>query len=466
MLVDAPFSVNPTPESRAAPAESVRQIAVRHIEKLVLVVFWLLILEGALRKWVAPQLAHYLFFVRDPFVVLLYWHAMRAQAFRRAGPWLAAGMAFAAVAPLLAFVQIASLGDSRMATIMAYGWRQYFLYLPLPFALAGAISEQFLWRFMRHAFLATIITAPLMFAQFHSPPSSVINRGIAEDEALQFKSVDFLDNLIRPSGTFTSTVGTSNLAASTLALLLAAWLVPASRRRISTWLLLLAAAATAVCLAVCGSRGAFVNSAIVVLFALLVGIVAPRAAVRGRALLIPMVLLVVGAVLYPILFPDALNATLGRFAAAQSLESSSSSLGILGRALHETVGFMSILGDAPLAGYGLGLGGNGRSFLGSDTGLLPTIFAESDWTRHIVDLGPVVGVLFILYRIAVTFDVFRRSIIATRRAADPLPLLLFGYLGIGLFDGQLTGHGTVGGFLWLYLGLCLASCRIALERPA
>jgi len=127
---------------------------------------------------------------------------------------------------------------------------------------------------------------------------------------------------------------------------------------------------------------------------------------------------------------------------------------------------MSILGDAPLAGYGLGLGGNGRSFLGSDTGLLPTIFAESDWTRHIVDLGPVVGVLFILYRIAVTFDVFRRSIIATRRAADPLPLLLFGYLGIGLFDGQLTGHGTVGGFLWLYLGLCLASCRIALERPA
>jgi hypothetical protein len=54
---------------------------------------------------------------------------------------------------------------------------------------------------------------------------------------------------------------------------------------------------------------------------------------------------------------------------------------------------------------------------------------------------------------------------ATRVSRSPLPLALFGYVGILLLNGQITGHGTVGGFAWLFLGLCMASCRIAkLER--
>ena len=81
-----------------------------------------------------------------------------------------------------------------------------------------------------------------------------------------------------------------------------------------------------------------------------------------------------------------------------------------------------------------------------------------------MDLGTLVGVLFILYRIVFTITVFVNALQATRRSANPMPLLLFGYVGIGLFYGQLTGHGTVGGFLWLYLGLCMASCRVALSQ--
>ena len=54
------------------PTQSQERPAHRKIETLVLVIFWLLLMEGAIRKWVAPQYAQYLFFVRDPFLLLVY----------------------------------------------------------------------------------------------------------------------------------------------------------------------------------------------------------------------------------------------------------------------------------------------------------------------------------------------------------------------------------------------------------
>ncbi len=181
--------------------------------------------------------------------------------------------------------------------------------------------------------------------------------------------------------------------------------------------------------------------------------------------MIPLVLLGAGAALYPIIFPDALAAMLGRVTEAYASESQASSLGVFGRALGETLNFVGFLGDTPILGSGFGMGGNGRTYLGAlDPVLAARVYAESDWSRHIVDFGPLFGILFIVYRIAFTFSVGLQALRATRLSASPFPLLLFGYMGIGFFYGQLTGHGTVGGFLWLYLGLCMAATRAATAR--
>ncbi len=438
--------------------------ADRTMENLVLTLFWLLLLEGALRKWVVPGYSRYLFFIRDPFVLLLYWQALRVNAFRGASPFLPIGLAFAAVALLLAFAQSISFGDPRLMTVLAYGWRQYFFYLPLPFVMAATLNSESLQRFARHAFFAMILMAPLVVLQTATSPASVINRGISDDEDLQFKSFAYTAGRIRPSGSFTSNVGLKELIPSTFALLLAALLLPNGMRKMRTPWLMAAAAATATCLALSSSRAAFVHFALVVLAALLLGLVTQVTAIRGRALSIPIALVVAGAVLYPLVFPEALGLILNRVSEAAAA-TGGSSLGILDRALAETVGFIDFLDHTPLIGYGLGLGGNGRTYLGSsDPALMAKVAAESDWSRHIVDLGSIVGVLFIMYRIAFTISLLFSSLKAARQSSNPLPLLLFGYVGIGLFYGQLTGHGTVGGFIWLYLGLCMASCRIALER--
>ena len=470
MLVDAPF--DPIPQKLHTPAAATTQAqglsgSERAVQRLTLVIFWLVIMEGSLRKWVAPGFSHVLFFVRDPFVLLVYWYALRGGLFRNPSLFLKIGIAFACVAPLLAFAQIAQVGDSRMGTVVAYGWRQYFLYLPFPFVVARVMTEDFLWKLVRHVFIATILTAPLMFAQFESPPASVINRGSAEDEALQFKSFDLLGDKIRPSGFFTVNVGNNNLIPCTLSLLFAAWLTPGNRRRVRTPMLIVTAGATATCLALSGSRAAFAGAALVVLSSMLAGLLIRKATIRFRAIVIPGVLCGVGAVLYPILFPDAFETMLARATVSDTFGDTQGTYGIVGRALYETYDFIYLMGDSPLIGYGLGLGGNGRTYLGDEANhLLQNAYAESDWQRHIVDLGPVLGVLFIIFRIALSLDLVRRTIQATVRALDPFPVLLLGYVGIGVFYGQLTGHGTVGGFLWLFLGITLGASRIAMERAS
>lgn len=458
-------SALPAPAALAGLPEQ-QSPASRSIERLVIGIFWLLVLEGALRKWVLPSFSQYLFFIRDPLVLLVYWRAFRSNNFNGREPLLQIGLGFAAAALLLAFVQSISFGDSRLFAVVVYGWRQYFLYLPLPFIMAVTFNGDSMRRFARHAFIAAIIMAPVVLLQVGSSPSSVINRGISDEAALQFQSFAYTGGKIRPSGTFTSTVGVKELIPSTLALLLGLWLTPPKMRRVSFPMLVIAAGALATCLALCGSRAAFVHTAFVMLSSLLLAMVARKTAVRSRALLIPVVLLGLGVLLYPIVFPDALHAMLNRVAEAHASESRFSSLGIFGRALYETIDFVNFMQRTPIFGFGLGLGGNGRTYLGnSDPKLTAMAYAESDWSRHIVDLGSIVGVLFIIYRIAFTITIFVRALHATRLTSDPFPLLLFGYVGIGLFYGQLTGHGTVGGFLWLFLGLCMASCRIASRVP-
>lgn len=429
----------------------------RQIENLIIVLFWVLVLEGALRKWVWPQYARYLFFVRDPFVLVIYFHALRAGVLRAPSGFLVAGVAFAALAIPLAMAQSVSLGGLQSLLVIVYGWRQYFLYLPLPFIMARVFDGESVDRFARHAIIALVINAPIVMAQFRGSPDSILNRGIGEEESLQFRSMSLVVGRIRPGGTFTSTVGIKELVASGCALILAAWLSPARQRPRDARLLGVGTAALATCLAFSGSRGAFMHCALILASGIAVGAVSRQTSVRNRAFAWPLLLAGAGTVLYPLLFPDALSAIQERFASAHVSESRYWSSGIIGRALYDPLDFLRYLGSAPLLGHGLGLGGNGRMFLANtDPEFVARIYSESEWSRHIVDLGPVLGVCFILYRIAFALWLFSHAFRAVRRGGSPLPLLLFGYVGVMLFNGQVTGHGTVGGFAWIYLGIALA----------
>src|SRR5277367_241759 len=49
------------------------------LKKLIWVYFLLLIFEGALRKWILPQLSAPLLVIRDPIALLIIWEAYRTN---------------------------------------------------------------------------------------------------------------------------------------------------------------------------------------------------------------------------------------------------------------------------------------------------------------------------------------------------------------------------------------------------
>ncbi len=87
-----------------------------------------------------------------------------------------------------------------------------------------------------------------------------------------------------------------------------------------------------------------------------VGIVTRSASVRVRALTIPLLLCAAGAILYPIVFPDALETMLERVESAHAYESRFSSLGIFARAFADYTGFIDRIDSTPLLGWALAWG--------------------------------------------------------------------------------------------------------------
>ncbi|MEJ1964416.1 MAG: hypothetical protein WDO56_23880 [Gammaproteobacteria bacterium] len=437
-----------------------REAARRKLVALITFVYLLLIFEGALRKWVFPSAAQALFFIRDPFVLLAYWLALRNGFFPKDSPFLKIGLGLAFCAFLLVAAQLLGAGGSVDGALMlaGYGFRNYFFYLPFAFVIGEVFERRDFERVVKITLFLAVPISVIMFLQFISPLDSPINVGFAAAKTSQFRGLTVDEVHTRPMGLFTSDLGQREFTASALAMALSLWLVSSARRFIKFWLLLPATGAVLACLAIGGSRGAMVQSGIVAVAAVGSALVVRSGSVSIRAVIWPSVIGVAAVILYPILLPDQYAAFTTRWNAAAAVETQHFEYGIFGRALYSFVDFYYLIGQTPLLGYGIGLAGNARLTLGI---VIPgfTGWAESDWARHIVDLGPIMGIVFIAFRVALVIWLGWRCLGAARRTRDPTVLLLFAYVGVELLYGQISGHGSVNGYAWIFTGFCLAACR-------
>jgi len=297
----------------------------------------------------------------------------------------------------------------------------------------------------------------LVAVQFWSPLNSAINVGIASDTALQFHGLGLTGEHTRPMGTFSSGAGQIQFVASAFAILLAFFIMPGRTRPVGRWLLLFAAGGLMTSLALGGSRATVLHCVLIGLIGMGLGLIGRSAALKARAIALPLLLGAALVLLYPILFPEGFEAFTARWDTAAKAESSFEG-GVFGRALYGMVDFVRLLDDTPLLGYGLGFGGNASTTLGIKIdGVNPISLAETDWARHIVDLGPVFGIFYIALRVALTIWVGVLVLRATRRGAGPLPLLLYAYAGYVLLLGQITGQGAINAYAWLFTGFTIAA---------
>jgi hypothetical protein len=419
---------------------------IPHLKRMIWLYFWLLIFEGALRKWIVPRFSDPLLIVRDPVVLVIYMLAIKAHVFPRSR----FVYALMIIGPLSwavgALVIEPYLSLKPLILVTAYGFRSNFLHLPLIFVIAKIFDQEDVKR-MGWWILVTLVPLTLLMAvQFNAAPDALINRTAGTGEALQITAGG---GKIRPPATFSFISGMIFYAAAAGAFLLYGALTRSTYRN---WLLFGAGFALVVAIAVSGSRSVLLAVLIVVASLAVIILVRPSAMNQfGRNLLI---VVAVGVIVTRLpIFKEGFDILSERFTASAEAGETTVTGDVLTRVVSGFQEGFYVLTRAPLAGYGLGIGTNaGAKFL---TGRSMFLLSEGEWSRVLLESGPILGLAFIVWRVGVAVWLGYLSIKLLKRG-EILPIMLYSSCFLTLMNGQF-GQPTNLGFAVLLGGLCLAS---------
>jgi hypothetical protein len=295
--------------------------------------------------------------------------------------------------------------------------------------------------------LCAIPMAALMAWQFNSPADSWINKTVGLSGGAQIASAL---GKVRPPGTFSFISGPVAFFALVTAFL--GYGLLSSARQFPRWLLLAGAVSVGLAVSVSGSRAAILSGAIVVAV-WIVGAVAGRglSTQLGPSLAVVVVAMLVLGELES--FQAGKEVMTERIELSAGVEKDQG--GIVGRYLRDIIGPLRMLPSIPFFGAGLGVGTNvGANLL---TGQMQFLISEGEFGRVLLEMGPLFGLLFIWLRVALVWDLGRRSFRAAQEG-DLLPLLLFSACAVNLFNGQIA-QPTILGFTMLVAALCATSLR-------
>jgi hypothetical protein len=406
------------------------------MRRLVYLYFFLLIFEGALRKWIFPSLAGPLLVIRDPILLAIYIIAL----YRGLWPWNAWVLATIALG---AACVMASLAVHCPLTITLFGLRADFWQIPLIFLMPEILGGDEVRRIGRWMLLLMPAMALLALLQFRASPGHWLNASTGGTVSEQSAQLFAAQGRVRPSGTFSFVTGMVSFLALGSAFVFAGFLEGTAMKRL--WL---ATAATVLALGISASRSAILCAGIVAMVAALLCIEDPR---RLRRIAAPLLVALAAYALLHVLrdFRVGLVVNKNRFDSAGGLQQ-----GILYRWFGDFLSAWHSEQNAALLGAGLGMGTNVGA--GLATGTLQFLLAEGEWARVILESGPVLGVAYILLRVGIGVHLLRRALRALRGRGDALPVLLLAAGAMDLTMGQ-WGQATVSGFAVFTAGLCLAS---------
>lgn len=405
--------------------------------RLIWLYFWLLIFEGALRKWILPGLSNPLLLIRDPVVIAIYIVAGAAGLFPRSGfiAWIG-GLG------LISFLASEIGGDGNLL-VSLFGWRTHFLHLPLIFLVPNVFDKTDLERMAKWFLISSIPMCLLVLAQFQASPDHWLNHGVGGSENGQLESAY---GKIRPPGTFSFTAGLVSYLSVCVAFAMQALMQEHSKNlKLAT----IALPALAIMVGISGSRSAL--SSVILVIAAGAVICIKKPAFFGRS---AKFIMLVGVACFALSFwsdfQQGLEVHRWRFEGGGGLKE-----GIVMRFFSGLLPIGAIA-NASFFGAGLGMGTNAASsFL---FGHRAFSLGEGDWERVIGESGPILGLAFIGLRIAILVHLAIRSDDALKRD-DPLPLLLFAAACLQILNGQF-GVPMILGWAVFSGALCLASTKM------
>ncbi|MEA2695648.1 MAG: hypothetical protein QOJ16_5035 [Acidobacteriota bacterium] len=417
----------------------------------------LVVLEGAIRKWLFPGAQDLVYFAKDVILLGAYAGFLRSRERTRYKPPSMPALRIALVAS--AGFGLLEIFNPNLPNLLvgALGFKAYFFYVPLLYVMPAAFSSDVeLARFLRRYLLISVPVGLLAMAQFFSPASSALNtyaRGGEEGvagSATTFGSSSF----VRVTGTFSYISGYGSYLFATAILILA--ILSAIKWQFKGHLkVYLALGMTFAGMMMTGSRGPVFTLGLLFPFYWYLAVVRERqgGAIFAR-LMIGLVLLAVGL---SYAAPEAIEAFHDR---ALGSEDSSS------RFSAPFLAPIKIIADAGPFGYGIGA--THQTAAAVTQGIVPYswlngLVTEVESGRIMLELGPVGFLLVYWVRIYLIFFALRQ--VFELRTGFHRAIAVAGFL---FFLAQMTGSVvfdvTTDIYFWFFGGLLMTVMR--LDRPA
>jgi len=421
------------------------------IRRLLWIYFWLIILEGALRKWIFPGLSNPLLLIRDPIALLIIMLALPLLNRYPWKQWLEPLLWIGALSIPLSLV----FGHGDFFVTL-YGARVFLLHLPLIFVFPCVFGRTDVIRF---AWVIAWIAVPmtlLITAQSSAPSTHILNIAPGGEGSSAFSGA--LDRL-RPSGTFSFVSGVAAFYPLAASAFFSLSYEPIANLKQKIFLIAVAIALV-VALPVSISRSLFAGY-LQVFVATLVALLLSRT--KPGVLFFGLIFLAV-AVAIASSFPitqETFQAFSTRWQEAAAVESTGESslqqgVGLLqGRVLSSFTAPLSNLLNFSIFGLGTGIASNvGAQRL---AGQLIFLVGENSWGAILGELGLILGILFIVWRVRLSLYTLRLALLQASHS-NRIPLILCGASFMLLLNGQLTQPTNVG-FIVLTSGLTLVSCN-------
>lgn len=415
----------------------------KRIKQAIWLYFFLLIFEGALRKWVLPELSTPLLIVRDPIALWLL-----ITSFNRG--LLKVNVYVGAIWALMfiSFCTAMAFGHGNIYVAL-FGLRIFVLHFPLIFLIGKVFDEDDVLKMGKTLLWIMIPMTYLMVLQFFSPQSSWINKGVGggTETGGYWGALGYF----RPPGTFSFTSGLSQFYGLAGAFIFYFWL--ADFKVVKKWLLLIATSCLLLSIPFSISRTLFFSLEISLLFAIVASARTPRYLSRF------IVALGGGAVLLLVLSNfDFFNIGLEIFTYRYE-HSNQGEGGVEGvffdRFLGSMFGVVMSSNAIPFWGYGLGGGTNVGAVI--MTGSSSFLISEGEWGRLIGEMGFILGISVIVIRALLSIKMVLRAIPAMINK-NFLPWMLMSFSFLIILQGQWA-QPTALGFAALSGGLVMASFR-------
>ena len=410
------------------------------------VYLFLLIFEGALRKWFLPGLATPLLLVRDPIAIWLTIVGLQRG-------WLKKGyvQVMMIVSVISLFLTIA-VGHHNLF-VAFFGWRIYAFHFPMIFVMGKVLTRNDLIKMGRFILLISIPMTLLIYQQFLSPQYAWINIGVGGEGSSSYEGAM---GYFRPSGTFSFTSGYVAFQAIVGCMMLFYVLMNKSLPKIyqfSNWLLIMIVGCYVISIPTSISRTHFFQTAVFLAF-LAMALLFKKQLLDKFLKFAVMGLIAITILSYLNIGNESVAAFTERFETANEIEG-----GAQGAIQNRYVGgYMNSLfkSNIPVFGYGLGLGTNvGAKMMGGNMYTFG-FNAEVEWERIIGECGLIIGLIIIAIRVFFSLEMLKKSYKCLVTYFDLLPWMLSAGMMLSLPQAQWAIPTNLG-FCILFGGFTLAA---------